>query len=118
MTVDHDMPFRQAEAWIAANVPPRPACSSMTPSGSTWSSAATGPARSSGSTSWTPTATSPAATPRGWREFDYLISTATLRSFPDDLPQVVETQRHSRVVATFGRGIERVEIRKVQGSPV
>ena len=56
--------------------------------------------------------------PRGWREFDYLISTATLRSFPDDLPQVAETQRHSRVVASFGRGIERVEIRKIQGSPV
>jgi hypothetical protein len=29
-----------------------------------------------------------------------------------------ETQRHSRVMATFGRGIERAEIRKVQGSPV
>jgi hypothetical protein len=24
--------------------------------------------------------------PRGWREFDYLISTATLRNFPDRLP--------------------------------
>jgi hypothetical protein len=90
----------------------------MTPSGSTWSSAATGPARSSGSTSWTPDRDVTGRYPRGWREFDYLVSTATLRSFPGDLPRVAETQRHSRVMATFGRGIERVEIRKVQGSPV
>jgi hypothetical protein len=55
---------------------------------------------------------------RGWRDFDYLVSTATLRSFPDSLPQVAETQRHSQVVATFGRGTQRVEIRKVQGSAV
>ena len=56
--------------------------------------------------------------PRGWREFDYLVSTATLRSFPDGLPQAREAQRHSSVVATFGRGAQRVEIRKVQGSPL
>ena len=56
--------------------------------------------------------------PRGWREFDYLVSTATLRSFPDSLPQAREAQRRSTVVATFGRGTQRVEIRKVQGSPM
>ena len=56
--------------------------------------------------------------PRGWREFDYLISTATMRSFPDTLLQAREAQRRSRVVASFGRGAQRVEIRKVQGSPL
>ena len=56
--------------------------------------------------------------PRGWREFDYLVSTATLRSFPDTLPQARQAQRRSRVVASFGRGDQRVEIRKVQGSPL
>ena len=56
--------------------------------------------------------------PRGWREFDFLVSTATLRSFPDNLPQAREAQRRSRVVASFGSGTQRVEIRKVQGSPM
>jgi hypothetical protein len=56
--------------------------------------------------------------PHGWREFDYLVSTATLRSFPDHLPQAPEAQRRSNVVASFGRGSQRVEIRKVQDSPV
>jgi hypothetical protein len=46
------------------------------------------------------------------------VSTAILRSFPDNLPQAGEAQRRSRVVATFGHGSQRVEIRKVQGSPV
>jgi hypothetical protein len=56
--------------------------------------------------------------PRGWREFDYLVSTATLRGFPDDLHQAREAQRRSRVVASFGHGSQRVEIRTVQGSPL
>lgn len=46
--------------------------------------------------------------PRGWREFDYLVSTATLRSLPDSLPEAREAQRRSRVVASFGRGSQRV----------
>ena len=56
--------------------------------------------------------------PRGWREFDYLVSTATLRSFPDNLPEAREAQRRSKVVVTFGHGAQRVELRKVQGSPM
>jgi hypothetical protein len=56
--------------------------------------------------------------PRGWREFDYLVSTATLRNFPDSLPQVREALRRSKVVAGFGHGTEQVEIRKLQGSPL
>ena len=54
----------------------------------------------------------------GWRGFDDLVSSATLRSFPDNLPQAREAQRRSRVVASFGHGTQRVEIRKVRGSPL
>ena len=34
------------------------------------------------------------------------------------LPQVREALRRSKVVADFGHGTERVEIRKLQGSPL
>ena len=56
--------------------------------------------------------------PQGWREFDDLVSTGALRNFPDSLPQVREALRRSRVVAGFGHGSERVEVRRVQGSPI
>jgi hypothetical protein len=118
MTADHDMPFRQAEAWIASNVPHQ---ARLLVDDALWVDLVER-GYSPGQVVWFyKLDTDRDVTgryPRGWREFDYLISTATLRSFPDDLPQVAETQRHSRVVASFGRGIERVEIRKIQGSPV
>lgn len=56
--------------------------------------------------------------PCSWRKFDCLVSTATLRSFTDNLPQAREAQRRSRVVASYGRGTQRDEVRKVQGSPL
>jgi hypothetical protein len=118
MTADHDRPFRQAEAWIAANVPHQ---ARLLVDDALWVDLVER-GYPPGQVVWFyKLDTDRDVTgryPRGWREFDYLISTATLRSFPDDLPQVAETQRHSRVVVSFGRGIERVEIRKVQGSPV
>jgi hypothetical protein len=118
MTADHDRPFRQAEAWIATNVPPQ---ARLLVDDALWVDLVER-GYPPGQVVWFYKLDTDRDVqgryPRGWREFDYLISTATLRSFPDDLPQVAETQRHSRVVASFGRGIERVEIRKVQGSPV
>ena len=47
-----------------------------------------------------------------------MVSAATLRAFPDRLPQVAEAVRNSRPAASFGKGAERVEIRKIQGSPL
>jgi hypothetical protein len=118
MTVDHDRPFRQAEAWIAANVPHQ---ARLLVDDALWVDLVER-GYPPGQVIWFYKLDTDrditGRYPRGWRDFDYLVSTATLRSFPDDLPQVAETQRHSRVVATFGRGIERVEIRKVQGSPM
>src|SRR5215207_8295927 len=118
MMVGHDSPVWQVEAWLAANVPHQ---ARLLVDDALWVDLVE---RSypPGQVVWFYELDTDQDIQdryrRGWREFDYLVSTATLRSFPDDLPQVAETQRHSRVVATFGRGIERVEIRKVQGSPV
>jgi hypothetical protein len=118
MTANHDRPFRQAEAWLAANVPPQ---ARLLVDDALWVDLVER-GYPPGQVVWFyKLDTDRDVTgryPRGWRDFDYLVATATLRSFPDDLPQVAETQRHSRVVATFGRGTERVEIRKIQGSPV
>jgi hypothetical protein len=118
MTVDHDRPFRQAEAWIAGNVPHQ---ARLLVDDALWVDLVER-GYPPGQVIWFYKLDTDrdiqGRYPRGWREFDYLVSTATLRSFPDSLPQAREAQRRSRVVASFGHGTQRVEIRKVQGSPL
>jgi hypothetical protein len=118
MTADQDRPFRQAEAWIAANVPHK---ARLLVDDALWVDLVER-GYPPGQVIWFYKLDTDrdiqGRYPRGWREFDYLISTATMRSFPDTLLQAREAQRRSRVVASFGRGAQRVEIRKVQGSPL
>ncbi|HTE68466.1 MAG TPA: glycosyltransferase, partial [Actinomycetes bacterium] len=118
MTIDHDAPFRQAEAWIADNVPHK---ARLLVDDALWVDLVER-GYPPGQVIWFYKLDTDrdiqGRYPRGWREFDYLVSTATLRSFPDSLPQAREAQRRSKVVATFGRGTQRVEIRKLQGSPI
>jgi hypothetical protein len=57
--------------------------------------------------------------PQGWRAFDYVISSRVIRSAleenPSGLHEVRRALRNSRVVATFGSGAGRVEVRRVVG---
>ena len=118
MTVDHDKPFRQAEAWIGDNVPHR---ARLLVDDALWVDLVER-GHPPGQVVWFYKLDTDrdvrARYPRGWHEFDYVVSASTLRRTPDSLPQVADALRHSTVVTTFGHGSERVEIRKVQGSPV
>jgi cellulose synthase/poly-beta-1,6-N-acetylglucosamine synthase-like glycosyltransferase/4-amino-4-deoxy-L-arabinose transferase-like glycosyltransferase len=51
--------------------------------------------------------------PHGWRNFDYVISTAAVRITMNRTPTTAEAISHSRVVAQFGHGYPRVEIRAI-----
>jgi hypothetical protein len=57
--------------------------------------------------------------PQGWRAFDYVVSTPVMRSAlqqsPGGLQQVRAALQHSSVLASFGKGPERVEVRRVTG---
>ena len=57
--------------------------------------------------------------PQGWRAFDYVISSEVIRSAladnPSSLDQVRRALRHSTVIASFGRGAGRVEVRRITG---
>jgi Dolichyl-phosphate-mannose-protein mannosyltransferase len=57
------------------------------------------------------------ALPRGWREFDYVISTSVIRSALEENPgsfqQVRLALQHSRLVASFGLGGGTIEVRRV-----
>jgi hypothetical protein len=118
MTVDHDAPFRQAEAWINGHVPHR---GRLLVDDSLWVDLVQD-GYPPGQVVWFYKLDTDRDVrtryPRGWRDFDYVVSAATLRAFPDRLPQVAQALRNSRPVASFGTGAERVEIRKIQGSPL
>jgi 4-amino-4-deoxy-L-arabinose transferase-like glycosyltransferase len=59
--------------------------------------------------------------PQGWREFDYVVSSSVIRSALADSPagslaQVRQALAHSTVIARFGSGANRVEVRRIVGT--
>jgi len=51
--------------------------------------------------------------PRGWRDFDYVVSVQGMRDTLNQTPTVAAALAHSRIVASFGRGVTRIEIRAI-----
>nr|WP_229844834.1 phospholipid carrier-dependent glycosyltransferase [Streptomyces cinnamoneus] len=51
--------------------------------------------------------------PRGWRDVHYVVSSPTVRRDAVTLPLVKAALEHSRPVASFGEGEDRIEIRRV-----
>ncbi|WP_374230786.1 ArnT family glycosyltransferase [Streptomyces sp. UNOC14_S4] len=51
--------------------------------------------------------------PHGWRDVDYVVASPTVRRDAVDLPLVRAALGHSTPVAVFGRGEDRIEIRRV-----
>jgi hypothetical protein len=54
--------------------------------------------------------------PHGWRDFDYIVSTDGMRVTTNQTPNTAAALTHSRVLATFGRGQQRIEIRAITGA--
>jgi glycosyltransferase XagB len=55
--------------------------------------------------------------PHGWRDFDYVISTQAVRVTMNRTPTTAKAIAHSRIVARFGRGDGRIEIRAINRAP-
>ncbi|OUM43336.1 hypothetical protein B8W73_05325 [Arthrobacter agilis] len=53
------------------------------------------------------------ASPEGWRDSDYIVTTDSMRTFPQQFPQVNEALQNSEVVASFGTGAQTVDIRRI-----
>lgn len=51
--------------------------------------------------------------PDGWRDYTWIVSTQSLRQFPATFPIVSDALDHSYVVASFGSGNLRVDVRRV-----
>lgn len=54
-----------------------------------------------------------ALAPDGWRDYDYVVTTDSMRTFPTDFPTVSQAVDNSVVVASFGEGTQKVEVRFV-----
>jgi len=54
-----------------------------------------------------------ALSPRGWRDYDYIVSTNSIRTFPHSSPEVGRALESSTLAAAFGEGATRVEVRRV-----
>ena len=54
--------------------------------------------------------------PHGYRDFNYLVATQVMRALAYQVPQTQQALKHSRVVAAFGTGPERIEVRRIDGS--
>ena len=53
------------------------------------------------------------AFPQGWRDFDYIVVTQAIVDTLTNTPSAAEAINHSRVVASFGQGVQRVQIREI-----
>jgi cellulose synthase/poly-beta-1,6-N-acetylglucosamine synthase-like glycosyltransferase len=53
--------------------------------------------------------------PGGWRDFDYVVSTEAVRATSEETPTTREALQHSHVIAHFGRGAQRIEVRAIGG---
>jgi len=51
--------------------------------------------------------------PRGWRDYDYLVSTESVRSTRAAEPEVAAASDASTPVAVFGKGEQRIEVRQI-----
>ena len=53
--------------------------------------------------------------PGGWRDFDYVVSTEAVRSNTEQTPTTLEALENSHVIAQFGEGPQRIEVRAIGG---
>ena len=51
--------------------------------------------------------------PIGWRDFHYVVSTGAMRVTATYTPNTAQALEHSRVVAVFGSGGQRIEVRSI-----
>jgi hypothetical protein len=55
--------------------------------------------------------------PDGWRDFDYVVASPVVRDVTHSMPSLMQVDKaleNSTIVAAFGSGSDRIEIRKLE----
>ncbi|MEV5238123.1 glycosyltransferase family 39 protein [Streptomyces cinnamoneus] len=118
LTVDANAPYRAAASWLGdrANVAD-PGGTRVLADDAIWLDLVHAGYRPGTGAVWFYKADlDPAVTrtmPRGWRDVHYVVSSPTVRRDAVTLPLVKAALEHSRPVASFGEGEDRIEIRRV-----
>lgn len=111
---DLDAPMRQAVTWIDTNVPKD---NRLIVDDSLWLDLVRDGYPRNNVVWYYKLDTDPAVealSPQGWRDFDYVVSTNSLRTLPAVSPEARSALANSTVVATFGTGVQRVEVHRIQ----
>jgi glycosyltransferase involved in cell wall biosynthesis len=58
------------------------------------------------------------AFPQGWRDFNYIVVTQDMLDTLNQTPTTAAAINHSRLVANFGQGVHRIEIRAIVTRPM
>ncbi|WP_030665700.1 MULTISPECIES: phospholipid carrier-dependent glycosyltransferase [Streptomyces] len=115
LTADANAPYRQAAAWLGSEVAD-PAGTRVLLDDALWLDAVHHGFEPGPGAIWFYKADlDPAVSrtlPGGWRDIDFVVSSPTVRRDAVDLPTVKEALEHSSVVAVFGSGEDRIEIRR------
>lgn len=113
LLADLDRPLRDAQAWVVDNVPRD---RRLLVDDAVWVDLVEAGFPRDQVVWYYKVDTDPAVsslTPQGWRDYDYLVSTESLRSLAPSQPQVAQALAASLPVATFGEGVQRVEVRSI-----
>lgn len=109
-----DRPMSQAQAWIGQNVPRG---DRLIVDDAMWVDLVRQGRQRSDVIWYYKLDTDPAVqkqSPQGWRNSQYVVTTESMRTFPDGFPQVSRAIANSVVVASYGSGAQRVDIRQIQ----
>ncbi len=113
LLADLDAPMRQAEAWVDTNVDRD---YRVVVDDSMWVDLVRAGFPRDNVIWYYKVDTDPAVqaqAPNGWRDYDYIVTTNSMRTFPDGSPTVSEALRNSLQVASFGTGDKAVEVYRV-----
>jgi 4-amino-4-deoxy-L-arabinose transferase-like glycosyltransferase len=119
LLADNDRPLQQAQDWVVDNVPTD---YRLLVDDAVWVDLVEAGFPRANVVWYYKPDTDPAVTgltPRGWRDYDYVVSTESLRRFtlgPDSV--VDQALANSSVVASFGSGEQRVDVRRVASDGV
>jgi len=118
VTADANAPYRAASKWLATEVD-RPEDTRVLVDDALWLDLVHAGYEPGLGVIWFYKADlDPAVTrtmPRGWRDIDYVVASPTVRRDAPDLPRVRDALNHSKAVAVFGDGEDRIEIRQIVG---
>jgi 4-amino-4-deoxy-L-arabinose transferase-like glycosyltransferase len=116
LTADSNLTYTQAAAWMRANLHPTPNSKIVVDDGLWLNAVSDGFQPGTGAIWFYKVDLDPAVEavlPHGWRSIEYVVSTPTIREVLNTLPTVSAALQHSRILATFGEGAGRIEIRLV-----